>query len=65
MGAQPPVCDFGWKAPDFDLPGTDGKSLRLGFIDLPSFYVGNEGRNECGKPDQGRSTCDSGQHLLV
>ncbi len=19
-----PVCDFGWKAPDFDLPGTDG-----------------------------------------
>ena len=25
MGAQPPVCDFGWQAPDFDLPGTDGK----------------------------------------
>jgi len=20
-----PVCDFGWKAPDFDLPGTDGR----------------------------------------
>jgi peroxiredoxin len=25
MGAQPPVCNFGWKAPGFDLPGTDGK----------------------------------------
>jgi len=21
--ATPPVCDFGWKAPDFRLPGTD------------------------------------------
>ena len=20
-----PVCDFGWTAPDFDLPGTDGR----------------------------------------
>jgi peroxiredoxin len=20
-----PVCDFGWKAPDFDLPGVDGR----------------------------------------
>ena len=20
-----PVCDFGWKAPDFDLPATDGR----------------------------------------
>ncbi len=24
-----PVCDFGWKAPDFDLPGIDGKRYRL------------------------------------
>ena len=24
-----PVCDFGWKAPDFDLPGVDGKRYRL------------------------------------
>jgi peroxiredoxin len=29
MGGQPPVCDFGWKAPDFDLPGTDGKRHTL------------------------------------
>ena len=25
MGAQPPICDFGWKAREFDLPATDGK----------------------------------------
>ncbi len=24
-----PVCDFGWQAPDFDLPGVDGKRYRL------------------------------------
>jgi len=24
-----PVCDFGWKAPDFDLPGTDGRRHSL------------------------------------
>lgn len=24
-----PVCDFGWKAPDFDLPGVDGKRYTL------------------------------------
>ena len=25
MPAATPVCDFGWKAPDFMLPATDGK----------------------------------------
>ncbi len=25
MSAQAPVCDFGWKAADFDLPGADGR----------------------------------------
>ena len=24
-----PVCDFGWKAPNFDLPATDGKHYSL------------------------------------
>jgi peroxiredoxin len=27
--ATPPVCDFGWRAVDFDLPATDGKRYRL------------------------------------
>lgn len=26
MAATPPVCDFGWKAPGFALPGTDGRT---------------------------------------
>lgn len=26
MAATPPVCDFGWQAPAFSLPGTDGKT---------------------------------------
>ncbi|MBV1868121.1 MAG: thioredoxin family protein [Marinosulfonomonas sp.] len=26
MAETPPVCDFGWKAPDFNLPATDGKT---------------------------------------
>ncbi len=25
MAATPPLCDFGWRAPDFELTGTDGK----------------------------------------
>lgn len=24
MAVTPPVCDFGWRAPDFSLPATDG-----------------------------------------
>jgi hypothetical protein len=28
MGATPPVCDFGWAAPDFELIGTDGNQYR-------------------------------------
>ncbi len=27
-----PICDFGWTAPDFALPGTDGKSYGLRHI---------------------------------
>ncbi len=26
---ETPVCDFGWKAPDFSLPGVDGKTWTL------------------------------------
>ncbi|WP_417257768.1 thioredoxin family protein [Celeribacter sp.] len=26
MAAIPPVCDFGWRAPAFSLPATDGKT---------------------------------------
>lgn len=29
MAATPPICDFGWKAPAFALPSTDGRVLRL------------------------------------
>ena len=29
MAAQPPICDFGWPAPDFRLPGTDGRIWTL------------------------------------
>ena len=35
MGAQPPVCDFGWKAPGFDLPGTDSKRYTLAEVGGP------------------------------
>ena len=27
--ASPPICDFGWKAPAFELPGVDGRSYGL------------------------------------
>src|SRR5262245_22671997 len=26
---RPPICDFGWKAPDFALKGIDGKTYAL------------------------------------
>jgi peroxiredoxin len=29
MAEQTPVCNFGWKAPSFTLPGVDGKSYSL------------------------------------
>jgi len=29
MAVTPPVCDFGWQAPDFSLPATDGKTYSL------------------------------------
>lgn len=29
MAVSPPVCDFGWQAPDFSLPATDGRLISL------------------------------------
>lgn len=29
VSLQPPICDFGWKAREFDLPGVDGKRHTL------------------------------------
>jgi peroxiredoxin len=29
VSLQTPICDFGWKAPDFDLLGVDGKRWTL------------------------------------
>ena len=29
MAEQTPVCNFGWKAPSFKLPGVDGKTYNL------------------------------------
>ncbi len=29
VSLQPPLCDFGWKARAFDLPGVDGKRYTL------------------------------------
>lgn len=29
MAATPPVCDFGWRAPDFNLRATNGRVLSL------------------------------------
>ncbi len=35
MAVTPPVCDFGWAAPDFRLPGTDGRTYALADIAGP------------------------------
>ncbi len=35
MASVPPVCKFGWKAPGFALPGTDGRRYRLDDIAGP------------------------------
>jgi peroxiredoxin len=29
MAVETPICDFGWKAPEFSLPATDGKTYTL------------------------------------
>ena len=36
MAAETPVCNFGWKAVDFALPATDGKTYRLANVAGPN-----------------------------
>jgi peroxiredoxin len=36
MPATPPVCDFGWSAPGFTLPATDGRTYSLQDIAGPN-----------------------------
>ncbi len=36
MSATSPVCDFGWQAPEFDLPATDGRRYSLSDISGPN-----------------------------
>lgn len=36
MAATPPVCDFGWRAPDFSLPATDGRTYTLADVAGPN-----------------------------
>jgi peroxiredoxin len=35
MAVQTPLCDFGWKAPAFSLPGTDGRTWTLADVRGP------------------------------
>jgi len=35
MAATTPICDFGWKAVDFDLEGVDGRRYRLADVRGP------------------------------
>ncbi len=35
MAATPPICAFGAEAPDFELPGTDGRTHRLADLKGP------------------------------
>lgn len=36
MAVETPICDFGWKAPDFRLPATDGRTLSFADVAGPS-----------------------------
>jgi peroxiredoxin len=36
MAEETPICDFGWKAPSFTLPATDGKTYSLDGVRGPN-----------------------------
>jgi peroxiredoxin len=36
MAEHPPICDFGWKASEFKLPGIDGKHYELSDVRGPN-----------------------------
>ena len=36
MAVTPPVCDFNWQAPNFSLPGVDGKTYNLADVAGPN-----------------------------
>ncbi len=36
MAVSPPVCNFDWQAPEFDLPATDGRRYTLADVAGPS-----------------------------
>ena len=36
VAAVPPLCDFGWKAPEFTLPATNGKTYSLAELAGPN-----------------------------
>ena len=36
VSLQTPLCDFGWQAPDFDLPGVDGRRYGLSGLRGPN-----------------------------
>ena len=39
MAEETPICDFGWKAPPFTLPATDGKTYSLEALRGPNGTV--------------------------
>ncbi|MCI4664595.1 MAG: thioredoxin family protein [Neomegalonema sp.] len=36
MAVSTPICDFGWKAPDFELPSTSGEKRRFADVAGPN-----------------------------